>query len=202
MAAQTVLTVGIQLVGTCPLLMHNERLANPFDPITKQIASLTSKRTNKTEEDNLMIQRLEWEGGLYWSAPLGPYIPGANIKKCIMESATINKAGTAVKRAVTPLEVEVPLRYLGPRTIQELWETEAYIDIRSVKLNGRSKVLRARPRFAAWELRTRLYLNINILSLDDFAAYLDQAGATTGIGDYRPTFGRFLATITKHEGIL
>ncbi len=199
MAESKIVTVELAFRGTCALLMHNERLANPFDPITKDIAKITSKRNKKTEEDNIEIQRLEWEGGLYFSEGIGPYIPAANIKKCIMESAAINKGSTAVKRALTPLEVEVPLLYTGPRTVQGLWDAEIFTDVRSVKLNGRSKVLRTRPRFNEWALTTSMLLNVRIVSIDDFQQYVEQAGSTTGLGDYRPTFGRFTPQLLVKE---
>lgn len=199
MAERKIVTVELVFRGTVGLLMHNERLANPFDPITKEIATITSKRNKKTEEDNLRIQRLEWEGGLYIAEGIGPYIPGANIKRCIMEAAALNKGMASVKRALTPCEVEVPLIYTGPRTIQGLWDAETFIDVRSVKLSGRSKMLRARPRFNEWALTTSMMLDVRLVSLDDFQLYVEQAGTTTGLGDYRPTFGRFMSQIVVKD---
>lgn len=191
-----ILTLHCTIRGTAPLLMHNERLVNPFDPLVKAIAQLTSKRTKQTDEDRLQVQRYEWEGGLYLSPTLGPYIPAANLKKCLMEAATVHKDGAAVKRALTPLDVEIPLVYDGPRTLDALWRAETYVDVRSVRLNGRTRVQRARPRFETWGLETRFLFNPNILSLDALMLYVEEAGLTTGLGDYRPTFGRFLGKVT------
>lgn len=194
MSTGPLVTVEFVVKGTVGLLQHNERLANSFDPITKAIASITSKR-KKTEEDNLAVQRLEWEGGLYFAPGIGPYIPGANFKKCLMEAATIFKGGTAVKRAYTALDAEIPLLYPGPRTIEGLWEAGTFIDVRQVKLNGKSRVSRARPRFDTWGFTTAALLNTKVLDLDSLRQYLEQAGLTTGLGDYRPTYGRFTATM-------
>ncbi len=43
--------------GTTPMLMHSERLANPFDPLTKEIKAISGKR-KKTEDDLLEMARL------------------------------------------------------------------------------------------------------------------------------------------------
>lgn len=190
-------TVRVLIQGTASLLMHNERLVNPFDPLTKAIATITAKRSRQTDEDRKQVQRLEWEGGLYWSKEMGPYMPTANIKRCIMEAATMYKGGTAVKRALTPLDTEVPLLYEGPRDLEGLWVSEKYVDVRSVKLNGRTRIMRTRPKFYDWGLEATMRLNLNALSYDDFEHFVEEAGLTTGLGDYRPTFGRFRAQIEQ-----
>ncbi len=50
--------------GTTPMMMHNERLANPFDDLTKAIKAISGKR-KKTEDDLIEMSRIEWLGGLY-----------------------------------------------------------------------------------------------------------------------------------------
>lgn len=180
--------------GTAPLLMHNERLANPFDEITRAIKAITAKKSRQTDVDHEDVQRLEWEGGLYFSHTHGPYIPGANWKKCLMEAATIYKGGAAVKRALTPMDAEIPLLYDGPRNVDALWEAK-FVDVRGVKLNGRTKVQRTRPCFQQWGFATTMLINQNALSLDDLLQYTEQAGTTTGLGDYRPTYGRFTCQV-------
>lgn len=179
--------------GTAPLLMHSERLVNSFDPITRKIKEYTGKR-KKTEEDELAIQRLEWEGGLYWNESIGPFIPGANVKRCIQEAAKTEKMGKNVLRGITPLDAEIPLIYRGPRDIQGLWDSNKFFDIRSVGVNGR-KILRSRPRFDEWAIETSMYVNTDIINLEDFKRWAEYAGAMEGLGDYRPTFGRFEAHV-------
>lgn len=190
--------IEITCTGTAALLMHNERLANPFDELTRKIAAITSKKKNKTDQDNMDVQRLEWEGGLYHS-DTGPYIPGANLKKCFMEAGTIYKAGTSLKRALTPLDAEIPLLYKGPRDVESLWSHGGFVDIRSVKLNGRSKVMRSRPKFPQWALSTTFLLNEKVVGVDDFERYAHEAGQSIGLGDYRPTFGRFTCQVEVKE---
>ena len=68
----------ITITGTAPLLMHNGRLANPLDPSTQALKSLTSKR-KKTDDDLFDIARAEFLGGLYIDPDVGPYVPGENV---------------------------------------------------------------------------------------------------------------------------
>ena len=42
--------IALRLVGVGPLIMHCSRLADPLDPLTKQLAAITSK-TVRTEAD-------------------------------------------------------------------------------------------------------------------------------------------------------
>lgn len=184
--------VNLRFKGTAPLLMHSERLINNFDPLTKKLKAITGKK-RKSEEDELAIHRLQWEGGLYWNETTGPYIPGANLKRCIQEAAKSEKMGKNVLRGVTPLEAEIPLIYKGPRDIEALWDTQKHLDVRSVGVMGR-KILRARPRFDEWGIETSVYINTAVINFDDFKRWIEFAGLMEGLGDYRPTFGRFQAT--------
>lgn len=188
-------TVRFTITGTAPLLMHNERLANPFDEMTKNIAAITGKRT-KTEEDKLEIARLEWQGGLYWDELLGPYIPGANVKRCFMNAATQGKLGKAFRGGLIPLDAEIPLVYPGPRDIEGLWAAGTFLDARSTRIGGK-KVWRARPRFNEWGIVTTMFVNTLLVNLDALRLYTAQAGVTEGLGDYRPTFGRFLCDVEE-----
>src|SRR5262249_49765792 len=54
---------GTAASGGSPLVMHNERLADPLDPFARDIAKVSKKR-NKTEADHLEIARLEFLGGM------------------------------------------------------------------------------------------------------------------------------------------
>ena len=76
---------GSTAVGGAPLVCHNERLADPLDPIVRDIAAISKKR-NKTEADHLEIARLEFHGGLYTNGN-GPCLPAWNILRCLQDGA-------------------------------------------------------------------------------------------------------------------
>jgi hypothetical protein len=136
------LKVRITITGTAPLLMHNVRLANPLDPIARAMKETSGKR-KKTDEDLERLARLEFEGGLYVDSA-GPYLPGANIEKCLVEGARVTRQGKQVERGLFVTDNEVPLLYDGPRTADGLWADESFRSMMAVKV-GTSRVMRCRP---------------------------------------------------------
>lgn len=71
------------------------------------------------------------------------------------------------------------------------------IDTRPVVIQ-RARVLKWRPRFNQWKLQFKLtILDDHNISVSTLKEILEKAGATKGIGDYRPRFGRFMVTEFK-----
>lgn len=183
-------TANFTIKGTNKMMTHNERLANPFDPLTRQIKAISGKR-KKTEDDLLEMARIEWLAGLYHDDESGIHIPGHNIHACMVGGGKIHKLGTALKRAALVLEDKVTLKYDGPKAPAKLFEHKGFVDMRSVKI-GTSKVMRCRPIFhAGWELSFSVAYDESTIQLGDIAMCLESAGNMVGLGDYRPRFGRF-----------
>lgn len=185
--------IRITLTGDGPLLMHNEQLANPFNPLTKAMKELTSKR-KKTEDDLNAIMRIEFEGGMYFDDKIGPYVPTWNIRKCFVEGGRINKLGKHIERALAVGASRAPLQYDGPRTVEGLWARPEFRDVRSVKI-AQSKTARCRPTFEPWALAFDAEIDTTIINLDEFAAVVGRAGKMVGLGDFRQRYGRFTATV-------
>jgi len=62
----------------------------------------------------------------------------------------------------------------------------------------RARVLKWRPKFNQWKLQfTITILDETNISPANVKEILEKAGATKGIGDYRPRFGRFMVTKFK-----
>lgn len=180
-------TVVIELTGRTPLLMHAvAQLANPRDPLSKEIRKLTSKRT-KTDEDQENIARLEFEGGAYMNGH-GPYVPAANLERCLFDAAKLTKQGQQIRRGLI-VEEDSDLDYEGPRTVEELWAKGFHITL-PVKVMGRT-TMRCRPMFRDWAVTFSAVLDGEALDLADFVAICERAGRLVGLGDYRPRYGRF-----------
>jgi len=187
--------INVTLAGTTQLLMHNEQLADPTNPIVREIKTITDKR-KKTDEDLLRKLRLDFEGGLYWSPTAGPFLPTYNVKRAFVEGARLSKLGKAVERAFAPLEAEAALVYDGPRDIEGMWAA-GFRDVRSVKI-GMQRVTRCRPSFpAGWRVSFRADLATDLLNLDEFGRCAATAGLLTGIGDYRARYGRFTVEVSQ-----
>lgn len=184
----------ITLTGTAPLLMHNSRLSNPLDPATKALKKVTGKR-QKTDDDHEQIARLEFQGGLYIDPDVGPYIPGENIARALVDGAKLTKMGVKVTRGVFISTDVNPLAYSGPRSDDGLWDA-GFRHMASVKI-GTSRTMRCRPWFVEWKVQADGILDPSVLELEDLAAIADSAGSLIGLGDWRPRFGRFTATVKR-----
>lgn len=186
----------LMIRGTAPLLMHNSRLSDPLNPTSKAIKKITSKRT-KTDEDHETIARLEHAGSLYLDPDAGPYLPGQNIERCLVDAARISKQGVKVQRGVF-IETDVnPLGgYGGPRDADGLWKDENYRHVASVKV-GTSRTMRCRPMFTNWAVEADGILDPAVIDLTDLTAIAVTAGQMIGLGDWRPRYGRFEATVDK-----
>ena len=81
-----------------------------------------------------------------------------------------------------------------PEEIPLIFEGQYEIDARGAVIQ-RSRIVRWRPRFNKWQLVFSITIlddeNISVPTLKEI---LEKAGASKGIGDYRPRFGRFMVT--------
>lgn len=189
--------VMLRLTGVEPLLMHSDRLSDPLDPSAIALREVTSKR-KKTDDDHREMARLEWRGSLYWSERSGTFIPGRNIEKCLIEGARISRLGRQVERGLFVLTNEARLQYDGPQDPDALWLDERFRDRRSVGVT-RSRVMRTRPIFPEWSLEVEAELDTSVLGLEELRRIASEAGRQVGLGDFRPRYGRFTATIEPAE---
>lgn len=182
-----------QVNGTASLMMHNGQLVNPLHPIVKQIKEITSKRI-KTDDDHAQIAKLEFLGGMYHDAKIGPYLPGNMITAAIREGAKSQRKGLTVQRGLLILETKVKLEYTGPREPETMFAQEIFVDIRNVKNpGGNGRVMRCRPIFhAPWGCEFTLMFDPQLISPDELRGWAENAGKIGGFGDgLRIGMGRF-----------
>lgn len=187
-------TVDLKITGTSPLLMHSARLADPLDPATKALASITSIR-KKTEETHRAAAKAEFTGGLYYNTVSGVHLPGINIFACIVQGARLSKNGVKVERGVmvAPDAYECPIVFADDKmTPEELFENGSYTSRMSVKV-GQSRVMRTRPIFRDWALVASFTVDEDQINVEDFVTHAETAGRYVGLGDFRKGggFGRF-----------
>jgi hypothetical protein len=115
--------------------MHNERLSDPLEPLTRSLAEVSKKRS-KTEADHLEVARREFLGGLYTNGN-GPCIPAWNMIRCLQEGATRRKRGKDVLRGVSPIDEHTDVLYDGPRDPDELWKDGGFFLRKGVVVSGR-----------------------------------------------------------------
>lgn len=187
--------VRLRITGTQPLIMHNNRGVNPREPLAQELKTITKKR-NKTEEDLDAIARIEWELGLYHDPKIGPYLPSRVILAALREGGKKTKQGKLVVEAVLMDELMVRLDYDGPRDVDALFADVRFFDLRPVRVQ-QATVNRARPIFPSWSAEFTLTYDSESLDETDLVRIVETAGRRVGIGDYRPTYGRFDAEVRK-----
>lgn len=190
------------LTGTSPLLMHNERLADPLDPFTRALKAVTGK-TKKTDEDHEQMARIEFEGGLYFDSAVGPYWPGPNFHRSLVEGARLTKNGKDVERALLILDDICPVAYKGPRSVEGLYADKGYMLRKSVKTGMSRRVMRTRPMFSEWTLEYEAELDALLLNFEDVVVIAETAGLLVGMGDWRPSsphggmYGRYTVVVER-----
>ena len=188
----------IEVVGTSPLLMHNPRMVDPEFEINRQLKPLT-KKTKKTDEDLRQIGMLEWYGGMYEVEGVVVQ-PTSKLRKCLINAGRISKQGKSIERALSFLDLNVPLIYEGPRDINKLFDDKRYTSRLSVGI-GSKRVMRVRPQFTQWGLSIKgLFIEDAGINFDEFERIAELAGLSEGIGDNRVNgYGRFTIKVTKDE---
>lgn len=184
--------IDIRVEGITPLIIHNVNMANPLNEWNQKIKEISGKR-KKTEADLLALQKLEFQGGLYYDNSLGPYLPSQYFEAAIAPSLyslkRINKKTT--RASLFADEAKIKLLYDGPRDIETLWKAGKFHRIDMVKVMS-ARVLRCRPCFQTpWAAEFSITIIPTMLNPGDVKEALIYAGHIEGVGDWRPKFGRF-----------
>lgn len=170
-----------------PLIVHNGLLADREYEWSRKLAEVTGKR-KKTDEDHAEVARLEWNGSLYYDDELGPYLPGDNVRRCLLDAARLSKEGKNIERGVLRVSRKNPLQYDGPRTREKMWADERFRHRAIVKV-GMSKVVRTRPKFVGWSTEITVDYDSSIIDRRDLLRIAEAAGNYIGLCDGRPFFG-------------
>jgi hypothetical protein len=186
----------ITLVGTAPLITHNNPLVDTLNEKTKALKRISSKRT-KTDEDEIAMRRIQFEAALYLDPEHGPYLPGPNIAKALLLAARIRRNGPKIERGLILVSPVNRLEYDGPRDASGLWNDLRFRFTVPVKVPPRTgkTVMGCRPIFAQWSCTATALINPSVLSVEELAEIASDAGQMIGVGDWRPWHGRFTATV-------
>jgi len=183
----------ITFTGVSPLLMHSCRGANPLDPDVKYMKTITGKRT-KTDEDHMLLIKLEYKLNAYFKDGIGFYIPANILEQAIIGGSKKIKLGKKMPTAINIIDEYNKLEITAPHNLEQCSEMHEYMDVRYVVVN-RAKIMRTRPRFDKWKVTFMLELDDSIINDDQLFESLNYAGSLVGICDYRPDkggkYGRF-----------
>lgn len=177
-----------RLTGVSPIIFHNGDLANPRNPIAKQMKEVSGKR-KKTEADLDRLAELEFKGGLYVNESKRPIVPAEGIEAIVRAGAKKSKEGKTAQSGVFCLESSA-LEYDGPKDPDGLWKDDRFVIVAGVKV-GQSRVMRTRPKFDKWSCVVELSYNPEVCNEEQIFNWLKVAGEQCGAFDWRPRYGRF-----------
>ncbi len=190
------MNIRLSLSGVSPLLQHNPRMVDPEFALNREIKTLTAKR-KKTDEDLQQIERLEWYGGLYEQGGI-VVEPTAKVRKCLVNTAKIQKLGKGIERTLSFTTMFVPLVYDGPQDIDELFRDGRFHSRLSVGISQK-RVMRVRPQFFPWAMEVEgIFITDAGVNFDELQRIVELAGQVEGIGDNRVNgYGRFTAQLEQ-----
>lgn len=157
---------------------------------------LLGQKKRKSLDDEARLREMEWQLRLYLDPEIGPFIPGKNVKEMLRSAATKWRRGEDIKRSLIVVPFRIPLKYKGPRDQEGLWAAGfRYSAMVANSGFNAGRVVRCRPMFDKWSLETELAFDPEDIDAD-FLRLTVERSQKLGLGDYRPEFGSFTATLT------
>lgn len=201
----------IPVRGLTPLLCSNISATDPLCRETKIRKSFTGKN-KRMDEDHLALRKLDWLTSGYW-AQTGdlaideenndvvfrdyavPYMPAANITRCIRNAATRIKKGADCDRALVVRE-NPPITYKGPTDANEMFASGDFA-MTCAALRGIGKTRQAvwvtRLTFKEWSFQLDILIDDEVISPEQLSQIVGYAGRFEGLGTWRARYGRFVA---------
>lgn len=187
----------VQIKGIEPLLINNPQAVDPFNKYSRAAKEITSKR-KKTDEDLLKLREIEIESKLYFDEKVGVWIPATWITAAIASQswakAKIKKAD--IRSCVFVNESKIKLNYAGMdkvKTKTDVVKNEMFHTVLNLK-QGQVRVCKAAPIFNDWSVEFEILFDDTIINASDLKNLIEIAAKFGGFGDFRPTYGRALAT--------
>lgn len=193
-------TIKVKWTGIRPMIMHNADMVDPLNPAVRAIKDIHSKGSKKlTDSDREQMQRLEWEGSLYWDDELGLVVPSDNLEKTIREGAMKSRLGKTAEAASfvqEPLVKVEGVKY--SKNKDKLYEDKAFQIRKAVRIPPKTgaRIMKVRPMIpTGWELGFTLEFDDSVINEKDLKKAMIDAGALVGLGVWRPKFGRFTVEV-------
>ena len=188
----------LKLIGAAPLLMHNGRLADQLDPVTKELKNASKAATKGTDAGQERTARLEYAGSLYMKDDGRLYLPASAVERMLRDgSAGVQKGLKKNFSAAVIVNDDAGLTIGGKqgKTSDALYDAGHVLRV-GVKVTT-SRVMRTRPMFREWTATVLVEYVPALVDRDTILRAAEYGGQVVGLGDWRPRFGRFTVEVLK-----
>lgn len=166
--------------GTSPMLFHRWSV----ESIAEKAAAAKGSAAKKTDDTDSYVWRAE-------NGEIG--VPGEYVRQAVITAAKFRQDPRSPRKSAMDLykAAVVSLTEIGSLGTKE-WD---YLDQRRVMVQ-RNGVTRVRPAFReGWTARFEFQVQLpEYVTGADLLDVLVNAGRLIGVGDFRPTYGRFAVT--------
>ena len=193
--------------GIRPLLLSNPQtvqLSNKYASESRRLNTALKAARKKQDEHKLMELeqaqiRNDWEASAYWHDEQKKfYVPDTLILACIRNGAAAAKKGKDIDRAVLITETEAMIE-----TPTKHNSMDAYFKDPTFRMECPCKVppktgaliWKARCMIpTGWSITFNIEYDDSIVAEKSLLEALELAGRLSGLGGWRPKFGRFLVS--------
>lgn len=177
--------VAARLVGSADFLFHRWNC----EAVEAKGKAAKGSKAKKSDDLESYVYRID-DGGLA--------IPGEYVRQAIIHAAKFRQDPRSPRKSAMDLFKAgvLALTPLAPLGVSD-WDYEHKCRV-MVQRNG---VTRVRPAMrAGWSIEIELMVNLpEYIPVEALAEVVTNAGRLVGIGDFRPTYGRFM--VAKFEAL-
>ena len=189
--------VDFHIEGITQMVQHSGRLANPRDPIARDMKAITSKR-KKTDEDLDQLADLEWMGGVYTNKNGRVIVPGDVLEGALFEAGKKTRRGADVRSALW-VPGAPDLIFPGrERSLEEIRSDPQHFLMSRVGVNS-GTVMRARPTFPTWSLKFTVGFLRSVFNARDVHDIVETLGTLVGLSDDRKKQGGRFKILSWNE---
>lgn len=186
--------INVEVTGVAPLMQHRFPM-----PDLGELSKGGKKSTGAKDYTE------EWRDYFYANSEGEIFQPSVHFESAMVKAATnfkvTGKRGKSYKELflgnifVEPLEILHGMKKpVDGEALTTDGDKPLYLDVRPVVVN-RARVVRIRPTFKpGWKLQFTINVLDDQISPEIISDVLTLAGKTSGIGELRPRFGRFMVT--------
>lgn len=176
---ETPYVVSVEIVGACPIIFHRWSC----EDVASKAAAKKGSKEKKSDNVESFVHRDE-------DGHIG--IPGEYLRMAMVYAAKFKQDPRSPRKSAFDLFKAGIIPLTGIAKINGGTKNWDFIDQRRVVIQ-RSSITRMRPAFLkGWNAEIDILINTpEYIDFELFSEVLSMAGRLIGVGDFRPTYGRF-----------